>query len=268
MGCRQPMGDILPALIDTHAHLTEQVFDADRREVLERAWLAGVKAIVSVSENLADARKNLVLAGRHPEIKPAVGLYPAHVDLEQARTMEDMIRAERSRIAAIGEVGLDHWILKDGPDRELQAEIFRLFIDLAAELDLPLNVHSRSAGREAVALLLDKGARRVQLHAFDGKASSALPAVEAGYFFSIPPSVVRSRQKQKLLRQLPLSCLLLETDSPVLGADAEERNEPANLIVALDAIAAMKGESRVRVAEVVLENTLRLYGEGILPRSA
>ena len=80
----------------------------------------------------------------------------------------------------------------------------------------------------------------MQLHAFDGKASAALPAVEAGYFFSIPPSVVRSRQKQKLVKQLPLTCLLVETDSPVLGPEPGVRNEPANLPLAIRAIAEIK----------------------------
>jgi TatD DNase family protein len=88
-----------------------------------------------------------------------------------------------------------------------------------------------------------------------------MPAVEAGYFFSIPPSIVRSRQKQKLVRQLPLSCLLLETDSPVLAPVAGERNEPANVIVSLEAVAEIKGIPTERLAELVAENTKRLYGD-------
>jgi TatD DNase family protein len=132
---------------------------------------------------------------------------------------------------------------------------------LAKALNLPLNVHSRSAGRHAVALLLENNAVRVQMHAFDGKTGAALPAVEAGYFFSIPPSVVRSRQKQKLVKQLPLSCLLIETDSPVLGPSPEERNEPANIRHCVKAIAALKGISEEAVIAAVSENTQRLYGK-------
>ena len=130
---------------------------------------------------------------------------------------------------------------------------------LSKELDLPLNVHSRSAGRHAIALLLENNATRVQMHAFDGKAAAALPAVEAGYFFSIPPSVIRSRQKQKLVRQLPLDCLLVETDSPVLGPAPRTRNEPANLPVSIQAIAQIKAIPEQAVMEAVAENTRRLY---------
>ena len=161
---------------------------------------------------------------------------------------------------AIGEVGLDFWVVKEEPHRELQKEILKGFISLARELDLPLNIHSRSAGRHAVALLLEYGASRVQMHAFDGKASAALPAVEAGFFFSIPPSVVRSRQKQKLVKNLPLSCLLVETDSPVLGPDPKQRNEPANVTISIKAIAELKGLVEEKVKDAVRENTVRLYG--------
>ncbi len=128
---------------------------------------------------------------------------------------------------------------------------------------MPLNVHSRSAGRHAVRVLLESSADRVQLHAFDGKFSAAMPAVEAGFFFSIPPSVVRSEQKQKLAKKLPLSCLLIETDSPVLGPVPQERNEPANAPVALRMIAELKGITVDEAAEAVAENTRRLYGDSL-----
>lgn len=250
----------MPGLVDTHAHLCDALFDLDRAEVLGRAQAVGVTAVVAVGEDLSDAERNLELAVRHPLLRPAAGLYPTRLDLGAAEAVTSFIRRERQELVAIGEVGLDYWVVQEDSERELQREIFSRFIDLALELDLPLNVHSRSAGRHAVAFLLERGAHRVQLHAFDGKAGAALPAVEAGYFFSIPPSVVRSQQKQNLVKRLPLSCLLLETDSPVLGPTPDGRNEPANITVALTAIAELKNVSTEEVLEAVSENALRLFG--------
>ena len=284
-------------LTDVHAHLADAAFDADRSEVLARARAVGVGAVVTVGETLSDARKILALADVHPEILPAAGLYPnrlcapdsllaglsflpqpasclehtesktqpasclgqTSLGLAQADEIISFIRQHRHRIVAIGEVGLDHWKVQDDEGRKLQREIFSRFIDLSLELDLPLNVHSRSAGRAAIELLLEKGAKRVLLHAFDAKASAALPAVEAGYFFSIPPSVVRSEQKRKLVKALPLSAILLETDSPVLGAVPGERNEPANLIIALKAVAEIKGLGEEAVREAVLLNQAEFF---------
>jgi len=254
------MNSTFHPLVDTHAHLCSPEFAHDLGEVLARARAAGVGAVIAVGETLADAERNLDLARKFPTVKPAAGLYPTVLDCDQAEKMHTFIHSHRAELAAIGEVGLDHWVVKEEKDRDVQREIFKGFIRQAKDLDLPLNVHSRSAGRHAVALLLEAGAARVQLHAFDGKASAALPAVEAGYFFSIPPSVVRSRQKQKLVKQLPLSCLLVETDSPVLGADPQTRNEPANLPLAVRAIAEIKGLPGQQVAEAVAANTVRLYG--------
>ena len=250
-----------PRLTDAHAHICDPGFDKDRAEVLERACKAGVDAIIAVGENLADAHKNLELSKTYPMLKPAAGLYPTHLDLNQAHGIANFIRQKRSHLAAIGEVGLDYWVVKEAPDRELQREILKLFIELSKELNLPLNIHSRSAGRHAIALLLENTAARVQMHAYDGKAGAALPAVEAGYFFSIPPSVARSRQKQKLVKQLPLSCLLIETDSPVLGPSPNERNEPANLSLSIKAIAELKDVSEAEVIAVVSDNTEKLYGK-------
>jgi TatD DNase family protein len=193
-------------------------------------------------------------------IRPAVGLFPTCLDLKEAEETASLIMRERERIHAIGEVGLDYWKIQEEHDRALQREIFGLFIELSLELGLPLNVHSRSAGRHVIDLLIRRGAEKVQLHAYDGKASGAAAAVEAGYFFSIPPSVRRSVQKQKLVRSLPLEHLLVETDSPVLGPDPGRRNEPANVLLSARVIAELKDLPLDRVLEQLWSNTCALYG--------
>jgi TatD DNase family protein len=247
-------------LVDTHAHLCDPVFDPDRSEVLKRARTAGITAILTVGENLADAQRNMELARRHPMLLPAAGLYPAILDGDQVEAVSSFIQRERRNLWAIGEVGLDKWIAKEESERALQEEIFQHFVDLGIELDMPLNVHSRSAGRRVIDLLLRRGAKKVQLHAFDGKAAAALPGAEAGFFFSIPTSIVRSAQKQKLVRQLPLQSILVETDSPVLGPSREIRNEPSNVLVSVNAIAELKGIRKEEVVENVSQNFRKLYG--------
>ncbi len=250
----------MKALIDTHAHLCDPVFDPDRDRVLHRARLAGISAIIAVAENLSDAKKNLELSTQYAMIRPAAGLYPTIIDLGLVGEMSDFIRNHKDKLAAIGEIGLDYWVIKDEYEREIQREIFCAFINLGKELMLPLNIHSRSAGRHTIALLLQCTAMKVQLHAFDGKTSAALPAAEAGFFFSIPPSILRSEQKQKLVKTLPLESLLIETDSPVLGPKSGERNEPANALIVVRAIAELKGMAETEVIETIAENTRRLYG--------
>jgi TatD DNase family protein len=250
-------------IIDTHAHLCDSSFDSDREDVLKRAGETGVVSILTVSETLEDGRKNLALSKEHPILHPLAGLCPGRLDSDQADEIIHWIRQHYKGIAGIGEVGLDFWTAKEPSDREIQMGIFIRFIELSKGFDLPLNVHSRSAGRKVIDLLLHHGARNVQLHAFDGKASAALPAVEAGYFFSIPPSVVYSRQKQKLVKLLPLSCLLVETDSPVLGPVPGERNEPKNIRTAVEAVAGIKGLKFEEAAEAVFHNTARLYDPAV-----
>ncbi|MBI9084394.1 MAG: TatD family hydrolase [Desulfobacterales bacterium] len=252
-----------PLLVDTHAHICDARFDPDRAAMLDRALAAGVSAVVAVGEDIDDARKNLELATTYPMLRPAAGLYPGQPTPAEAEEMITFIRTHRRRLWAIGEVGIDFWLAKTEEDRRHQEEIFCQFIHLAAELNLPLNVHSRSAGRRAVELLMQNSAKRVQLHAFDGKYATAAPAVEAGYFFSIPPSVVRSRQKQKLVGHLPLRSLLVETDSPVLGADPAARNEPARLMTSVEAIAEIKKVPAAVVMDAIAANVRILYGQKI-----
>ncbi len=254
-----------PRLIDAHAHLADAAFDADRDAVLERARTAGVARVVVVGETLADAHRILELAERHPEIVPAAGLYPTHLDAAQLTAMLQFLEEHRERLVAVGEIGLDQWVVKAEREQAVQRDFFLQQARRAVELDLPVNVHSRSAGRHVIAALVEAGVRRALLHAFDGKASTARAGLEAGFFFSIPPSVLRSPQKQKLVHALPLDRLLLETDSPVLGPDPGRRNEPANIRVALTEVARIKGLAEREVAERTTANAVRLFGERILP---
>lgn len=246
-------------LFDAHAHLAAKEFAQDLPAVLARAREEGVCAIIAVGETLEEGRAILALADRHPLIKPAAGLYPTHLDPEAADAVVAFIRTHADRLVAVGEVGLDHWVVKEETERKVQAEILGKFVALSKELQLPLNVHSRSAGRHTVAFLRERGARNVLLHAFDGKAAAALEGVKAGYFFSIPPSVIRSAQKQKLVRKLPPECLLLETDSPVLGPEPTVRNEPKNVTVACQFVAGLKGVTPETIARITTENARRLF---------
>lgn len=246
--------------VDAHAHLGDEAFDPDRDSVLERAAAAGVIAILCVGETLADAERNLELARASRLIKPCAGLYPTHLDLAALRDVESFVRDHRFELLAVGEVGLDHWKVEDPEGQMLQEEIFRRQIRLALELDLPLNVHSRSAGRRAIEVLVEEGAGRVLLHAFDARPATAERALEHGFCFSIPPSIVRSRQKQKLVDRLPLDSFLLETDSPVLGADAGTRNEPAAISTAASAVAERKKVTVEEVARVTTRNARELFG--------
>jgi len=254
-------------MIDCHTHLSSSEFDGDREAVLARARAGGVTHIALVGQDMAendavreltrgDARL-LCFMGLHPDRFADRGPMPA--EGEAARTAA-MIRAAPPELCGIGEVGLDYWVCRDEARREAQREAFKTMVALAGELDLPLNVHSRSAGHYTIDLLLAAGARRVLMHAFDGKASHARRGAEAGFVFSIPPSIVRSEQKQKLVRALPLESLALETDSPVLGPTREERNEPANVIVSARAIAEIKQVGEGEVRERTSETARRVFG--------
>ena len=249
-------------LVDAHCHLHEEEFDADRELVIERARRAGVIAMLTSSLNLAEAGKALELARAHEGVVFAcIGFDPTIDDEQELAAVMEFIRQHAREIVAIGEVGLDYYWVREREARERQVERFRAWIRLAAELGLPLVVHSRSAGKYAIQVLLEEGYDRVLMHAFDGRVGWALKgAREGGFYFSIPTSVVRSQQKQKLAKALPLENLMVETDAPVLAPVRGQRNEPANLPLAVKAIAELKGLSFEEVAEVTYENAKRFFG--------
>jgi TatD DNase family protein len=167
---------------------------------------------------------------------------------------------ENERVVCVGECGLDATprVLANGESstivRETQRQRLATQIETALRLGLPLNVHSRAAGHHTIDFIVERldaltssgdcdggVAPAVMMHAFDGRAKYAVDAVEQhGFYFSIAPSIVRDAQMQKLVKRLPLTSLVLESDAPSLGPLKNVRNEPANVAIAARAIAKIK----------------------------
>ncbi|KAG0166020.1 putative deoxyribonuclease tatdn3 [Apophysomyces sp. BC1034] len=277
-------------MIDVHAHINQLNFPLTGstktfEHIISGAKKAGVQHIISVSESIHDAPDILSLArDSNGFIWPAVGLHPVQplskedqrersVSLQDLELFEPLLKDAiiKDEICCVGEVGLDfslHIISKNEHNsseaseehlKDIQRQVFRRQVMVAIDADLPLNVHSRSAGHHALTILYECGAKRVIMHAFDGKVSYAKKAVEAGlkisYFFSVPPSIVRSPQKQALVAAVSLTHLLLESDSPALGPERGVDNEPANILIAAKEIARIKN---VTVEDVV--GSLKYHG--------
>ncbi|XP_041809353.1 tatD DNase domain containing 3-like isoform X1 [Chelmon rostratus] len=261
----------MAAYVDCHCHISAGDFDTDIEEVIESSKKAGLLALLAVAEHAGEFEKIIELSQRFPGfIFPCLGVHPVQeVSAEQQRgaSLQDLdaalpiIEKYKDHLAAIGEVGLDFTprYVSNDTDKESQRQVLIRQAQIAKELDLPLNVHSRSAGRPTIHLLKEQGVEKALLHAFDGKPSVAMEGVKAGYFFSIPPSIIRSEQKQKLVKQLPLENICLETDSPALGPEKQVRNEPKNICISAEYISKIKGVSLQTVMEVTTQNALRLF---------
>ncbi|XP_018948784.1 tatD DNase domain containing 3-like [Cyprinus carpio] len=254
--------------IDCHCHISAEDFDSDIDDVIQESKKAGLVALLAVAEHAGEFEKIIQLSQRFPGfVMPCLGVHPVQ-DPAQPRgaSPEDLdaalplIEKYKEHIVAIGEVGLDFTprVVNSDAGKDAQRQVLIRQAEIAKLLNLPLNVHSRSAGRPTIHLLKELGVENALLHAFDGKPSVAMEGVKAGYFFSIPPSIIRSDQ-QKLVKQVPLESMCLETDAPALGPEKQVRNVPKNIRISAEYIAQIKGVPLEKVIEVTTQNALHLF---------
>jgi len=257
-------------LVDVHSHLYDNDLVHDLNTHLKKAYEANIRKIILVGEDLETSKQVLQLSKNNDMLQACIGVHPCSVSSKnQILEMCDFIQENQKHIVGIGEVGLDFspYFVKETETmtteqrKELQRWALSKFVELSLKLDLPLNVHSRSAGRPAIDLLKKCGAKKVLLHAFDGSKKVAMQGLQCGYYFSIPPSIVRGEQKQELVKVIPLSNLLLETDAPALGPVKMEKNVPENLVLSCKKIAEIKNISYEEVAKATTENAIKLFSK-------
>jgi TatD DNase family protein len=257
------------ALVDSHCHVAEPEFDADREAVLERAAAAGVGAVVCVGATGTVERNApaIALAGRRTPVGvvATVGIHP-----HEARSADDAAFALLERLArspgvvAVGETGLDfHY---DHSPRPAQRAAFGRTIALARGLGMPLVVHVREAHAEAVEILRAEGAAAVGgvIHCFTGDTADVRPYLDLGFHVSVA-GIVTFRNAESLreaVRRVPLDRLLVETDAPYLAPVPHRgrRNEPAHVRLVAEAVAVVRGEPFAVVAEATSVNARRLFG--------
>jgi TatD DNase family protein len=251
--------------IDSHAHLADPAFDADRDAVIERARAAGALAVVCIGESLDAAARGRALAERHGHfVSFTAGVHPHDASGFDAARDADAIREMASGGAvAVGECGLDYHY--DHSPRAAQRDAFAGQIALAGELGLPLVVHSREAEDDTRAMVVDaaRGGVTGVLHCFTGSHALADAALEVGWYVSFSGIVTFRRwDDEDLLRRVPDDRLLAESDAPYLAPVPHrgKRNEPAWVTLTIARLAAARGVDADRVERVVSENARRLFG--------
>lgn len=249
------------SLVDVHCHLSMKHFRDDLDQVILRAKERKLILIVTSSISPGDFFSSLKIVNKYKNyVYITLGLHPPGVTEETFKQTIKLIKKYKNDILGIGEVGLDFYHVKSEDLRKFQQKTFREFIRLSKRLELPLIVHSRDAMPLTLNILREEDARNVILHCFSGSVEEAKTAIDEGWLISIPTAVANRPLYQSNARFVPLSHMVLETDSPFLSPFKGQRNEPANVYYAASKVAEIKGESLGKIASVTTKNALRFFG--------
>lgn len=247
-------------IIDSHAHYDDSSFDADREEVLRELFSGEICKIVNIGCSVKSSYSSVKLAEEYAGIYAAVGLHPDAAD-EIGQVDEIRRLCDNKKAVAVGEIGLDYHY--EEHRRDIQKKAFEEQLKLAAELDMPVVIHSRDAWEDTMELLRKYRPKGV-MHCFSGSAETAREIVGMGMYVGFTGVVTFKNAKKalKALEAVPLDRLLVETDCPYMAPEPNrgKRNYSGYLPYTVAAMAAAKGVSPDEMAEITAENAERLFG--------
>jgi TatD DNase family protein len=251
--------------VDSHAHLADPAFDADRDAVIDRARLSGARAVVCIGESLAAAGRAATIAAGHPGfVYFTAGVHPHDAaDFDRERDLDGIRRHVTRGAVAVGECGLDYHY--DHSPRADQLRALHAQVELAAETRRPLIVHTRLAEDDTRGIVNEAAAAGVigVLHCYTGSHSLAEDALAAGWYVSFSGIVTfRKWTDDALIRLIPFDRLLAESDAPYLAPVPHrgKRNEPAYVSFTVARLAAARGTDAATLGGEVTRNAERLFG--------
>lgn len=253
-------------LFDTHAHLDDRAFREDRETLLAQLPEKGLALVMNPGCSLASSRAASALAEQYGYIYAAVGSHPDAAD-EVDETVLDEYRKlckQNPKIKAIGEIGLDYHY-EDIP-RQLQQKAFRMQLELAQELDLPVIVHERDAHEDGMAMIREFPDVTGVFHCYSGSAEMARQLVELGWYIGFTGVLTfkNARKAVETAQSIPLERIVLETDCPYMAPEPfrGKRNDPGYLYRMAEKLAQIRDLPVEQIQHITVENGKRLYRIG------
>ncbi|MCI8561135.1 MAG: TatD family hydrolase [Dorea sp.] len=250
-------------IFDSHAHYDDKQFDDDRDDLLCSMRENGVGTVVNVSATYESCERVVDMAQKYPFMYAAVGIHPDEVgSLDEQRFARIKELLKKDKVVAVGEIGLDYYW--DNESHELQKEWFIRQLDLARELDLPVNIHSREAAKDTMEIIKEHGmGLDGVIHCYSYSKEMAEEYVKMGYCIGVGGVVTfkNGRRLKETVETLPLTSIVLETDCPYLAPEPYRgrRNDSSYIRYAAEEIARLKGISYEEVVSQTEENARRLY---------
>ena len=253
-------------LIDSHAHLDDARFSDDRPGMIQRAWDAGVRRIVTIGTGKGpdDMGCGIPIAESYDWIQTSLGIHPHDAAKAEPRHFDLMKKlAAHPKVVAIGETGLDYYY--DHAPRDVQRAVFQQQLEIASELDLPVVVHTRNADADTEDLLRRFAPRRGVLHCFTSSEGLAAAALELGMMISFSGIATFPNAKDlvDIVRKVPADRILIETDCPYLAPVPHrgKRNEPAFVADTARFIAKTRDVGVEILEEETFSNFIRLFSQ-------